>query len=108
MAKATKTGLVTGNKMDKTVVVSVERLVRHPLYKRSFKVTSKFLAHDEANRCQVGDRVRIEECRPLSRRKRWRVVDVVLSQKAAEGAAAGSGVAAEAAGATTTTAESAE
>ena len=87
MAKATKTGLVTGNKTDKTVVVAVERLVRHPLYKRSFKVTSKFLAHDETNRCQVGDRVRIEECRPLSRRKRWRVMDIVFSQMVLEEAA---------------------
>lgn len=83
MSKATKVGLVTGNRMDKTIVVAVERLVRHPLYKRSFKVTSKFLAHDERNRCQVGDRVRIEECRPLSRRKRWRVVDIVFSPEVA-------------------------
>ncbi len=80
MAKATKTGLVTGNKMDKTAVVAVERRIRHPLYKRAFKVTSKFLAHDETNRCRVGDRVRIEECRPLSRRKRWRVMDIVFSR----------------------------
>jgi small subunit ribosomal protein S17 len=63
--------------MDKTVVVAVERLVRHPLYKRSFKKTSTFFAHDEANQCEVGDRVRIIESRPLSLRKRWRVVNVV-------------------------------
>jgi small subunit ribosomal protein S17 len=63
--------------MDKTVVVKVERVVRHPLYKRSFKKTSSFLAHDEQNQCEVGDRVRIIESRPLSRKKRWRVVNVV-------------------------------
>jgi small subunit ribosomal protein S17 len=63
--------------MDKTVIVKVERLVRHPLYKRAFKKTSTFLAHDEGNQCEIGDRVRIIESRPLSRRKRWRVVNVV-------------------------------
>jgi small subunit ribosomal protein S17 len=80
MPKAVKVGVVTKNKMDKTVVVSVERLVRHPLYKRSFKKTSTFMAHDENNRCQVGDRVRIIESRPISNRKRWRVIEVVASQ----------------------------
>ncbi len=69
MPKAVKVGVVTGNKMDKTVVVAVERLVRHPMYKRAFKKTSTFMAHDENNRCQVGDRVRIIESRPLSSRK---------------------------------------
>ena len=77
MPRAIKVGVVTSNKMDKTVVVKVERLVRHPLYMRSFKKTSTFLAHDEGNQCEVGDRVRIIESRPLSRRKRWRVVNVV-------------------------------
>ena len=77
MPRAIKVGVVTSNKMDKTVVVKVERLVRHPLYKRSFKKTSSFLAHDEQNQCKIGDRVRIIESRPLSRRKRWRVVSVV-------------------------------
>jgi small subunit ribosomal protein S17 len=77
MPRAIKVGVVTSNKMDKTVVVKVERLVRHPLYKRSFKKTSTFLAHDEGNQCEIGDRVRIIESRPLSRRKRWRVVNVV-------------------------------
>ena len=80
MPKAVKVGVVTGNKMDKTVVVAVVRLVRHPMYKRSFKKTSTFMAHDEDNRCQVGDRVRIIESRPLSNRKRWRVIEVVTSQ----------------------------
>ena len=94
MPKAVKVGVVTGNKMDKTVVVAVVRLVRHPMYKRSFKKTSTFMAHDEDNRCQVGDRVRIIESRPISSRKRWRVIEVVTSQarletKPAEETAAG-------------------
>ncbi len=84
MPKVTKVGVVTSNKMAKSVVVSVERLVRHPLYLRSFKKTSTFMAHDEDNRCQIGDRVRIEECRPLSRRKRWKVVDVLRREPVAE------------------------
>ena len=84
MPKVTKVGVVTSNKMDKSVVVSVERLVRHPLYRRSFKKTSTFMAHDQDNRCQVGDRVRIEECRPLSRRKRWKVVEVLGREPVAE------------------------
>jgi small subunit ribosomal protein S17 len=81
MSKATKVGIVTGNKMDKTAVVSVERLVRHALYKRAFKKTSTFLVHDESNRCKVGDRVRIAECRPISKRKHWRVVEILESAR---------------------------
>jgi small subunit ribosomal protein S17 len=77
MAKATKVGVVTSNKMNKTAVVSVERLVRHPLYKRAFKKTSTFMIHDEENRCKIGDRVRIVECRPLSKSKRWRLVEIL-------------------------------
>ncbi len=84
MPKVTKVGVVTKNKMSKTVQVSVERLVRHPLYIRSFKKTSTFLAHDEDNRCRIGDRVRILEARPLSRRKRWRVVEILFSPAARE------------------------
>ena len=72
-----KVGIVTGNKMQKTVVVTVERQVAHPLYRRVVRHSKKFLAHDEKNQCQVGDTVRIEETRPLSARKRWRVVEVV-------------------------------
>jgi small subunit ribosomal protein S17 len=79
MAKVTKVGVVTGNKMNKTAVVAVERLVRHPLYKRAFKKTSTFMVHDEENRCKVGDRVRIVECRPISKRKHWRVVEILQS-----------------------------
>lgn len=81
MPKATKVGVVTGNKMEKTAVVSVERLVRHALYKRAYKKTSTFLVHDEANRCKVGDRVRIAECRPISKRKHWRVVEILESAR---------------------------
>lgn len=77
-----KVGKVTSNKMQKTVVVTVERQVTHPLYKRVVRRSKKFLAHDEKNECRVGDQVRIQETRPLSRRKRWRVVEVV--RKAAE------------------------
>lgn len=79
--RKTKTGLVVSDKMDKSIVVSVERLVRHPLYGKFFKKTSKFMAHDENNECQAGDRVRIMETRPLSRRKRWRLVEVVEKAK---------------------------
>jgi len=91
MAKVTKVGVVTSNKMDKTAVVAVERLVRHPLYKRSFKKTSTFMVHDEENRCRIGDKVRIVECRPISRHKRWRLVEVLETppaEIAAEAAAA--------------------
>jgi small subunit ribosomal protein S17 len=72
-----KVGRVVADKMDKTVVVSVERLRRHPIYKRVVRLSSKFKAHDQENEARVGDTVRIEESRPLSREKRWRVVEVV-------------------------------
>ncbi|MEO6058971.1 MAG: 30S ribosomal protein S17 [Candidatus Limnocylindria bacterium] len=72
-----KVGRVISDKMDKTVVVSIERLRRHPVYKRVVRLSSKFKAHDEENTAHVGDTVRIEESRPISRDKRWRVVEVV-------------------------------
>jgi small subunit ribosomal protein S17 len=75
--RRTKTGRVVSDKMDKTVVVSVERLRRHPIYKRVVRLSTKFKAHDEENSARVGDTVRIEESRPLSRDKRWTVVEVV-------------------------------
>jgi small subunit ribosomal protein S17 len=75
--RRTKVGRVVSDKMDKTVVVSVERLRRHPIYKRVVRLSSKFKAHDEENTARVGDTVRIEESRPLSRDKRWTVVQVV-------------------------------
>ncbi len=74
-------GVVVSDKMDKTVVVAVDRLVRHPLYKKVVRRTSKFYAHDEFNECRVGDIVEIMETRPLSKRKRWRVVRIVQRAK---------------------------
>ena len=72
-----RTGRVVSDKMDKTIVVAVETLVRHPLYQRTIRKTRKFKAHDEQNTCRIGDKVRIMETRPLSRDKRWRVVEVL-------------------------------
>jgi len=72
-----KVGVVTSNKMQKTVVVTVERQIIQPFYKRVIRHSKRFLAHDEKNECRPGDRVRIQETRPLSRRKRWRVVEFV-------------------------------
>jgi small subunit ribosomal protein S17 len=72
-----RVGHVVSDKMDKTAVVAVTRLVRHPMYKRFVKRTTRFKAHDEKNECHVGDIVRITETRPLSKDKRWRVVEVV-------------------------------
>jgi len=75
--RKTKVGRVVSDKMDKTIVVSVERLARHRLYKRVIRLTTRFKAHDEDNEARVGDTVRIEESRPLSATKRWRLVAVV-------------------------------
>ena len=71
------TGRVVSNKMDKTVSVMVERQVKHPLYKKYIRLSTKLLAHDEQNECGEGDTVMIEECRPLSRNKSWRLLKVV-------------------------------
>ena len=75
--RATKIGVVASDKADKTVVVRVERIVLHPKYKRYIRRSAKFMAHDEANSCRIGDTVEIVESRPLSARKRWRVSRVV-------------------------------
>ena len=75
--RKTKVGRVVSDKMDKTIVVSVERLARHRLYKRVIRLTTKFKAHDEPNDAHIGDTVLIEESRPLSATKRWRLVEVV-------------------------------
>ena len=75
--RKTKVGRVVSDKMDKTIVVSVERLARHPIYKRVIRLTTKFKAHDEENDAHTGDTVLIEESRPLSATKRWRLVSVV-------------------------------
>jgi small subunit ribosomal protein S17 len=74
-------GLVVGDRMDKTVVVAVTRLVRHRLYRRVIRRTTRLHAHDEANACGVGDRVQVMETRPLSKSKRWRVVKIVEKAK---------------------------
>lgn len=79
--RKSRVGIVVSNSMDKTAVVSVERLVKHPFYKKYIKRTSKFKAHDNANECQVGDKVKIMETRPLSKTKRWRVVEIVEKAK---------------------------
>ena len=70
-------GTVTSNKMDKTIVVSVETSVKHPIYGKIVKRTYKLKAHDEENKCQIGDKVKVMETRPLSKDKRWRLVEVV-------------------------------
>jgi len=75
--RKTKVGRVVSDKMDKTIVVSVERLTRHRLYKRVMKASTKFAAHDEQNEAKIGDTVLIEESRPLSATKRWRLVSVL-------------------------------
>jgi small subunit ribosomal protein S17 len=72
-----KEGVVISNKMNKTIVVAVVSLKRHRIYKRTYKQTKHFYAHDEENRCQIGDQVRIEETRPLSKLKRWRLIEIV-------------------------------
>ena len=85
-----KIGIVTSNKMQKTVVVTVERQITHPLYKRVVRSSARFLAHDEKNQCRIGDRVRIRQTRPLSARKRWRVIDIIT--RASEVASVESGL----------------
>lgn len=82
--RKTKTGRVVSDKMDKTIVVTVERLSRHPIYKRVVRLTTRFKAHDENNEARVGDTVRIVESRPLSATKRWRLEEIVA--RAGEGA----------------------
>lgn len=82
--RKTRTGTVISDKMDKTVVVLVESLRRHPLYKKVVRRTSKFKAHDEANACKVGDVVKIIETRPLSKEKRWRVAEIISRKEVVE------------------------
>ena len=91
--RKTKVGRVVSDKMDKTIVVSVERLARHRLYKRVIRLSTKFKAHDEANEARIGDTVLIEETRPMSATKRWRLVDVV--QRAGDHGLPGESVVAE-------------
>ena len=79
--RKTNVGLVVSNKMDKTIVVAIEDSVKHPLYKKIIKRTVKLKAHDENNECSIGDRVRVMETRPLSKEKRWRLVEVIEKAK---------------------------
>lgn len=79
--RKTRIGVVSSNKMDKTITVNVERKVKHPLYGKFVKKTTKFHAHDEKNECSIGDTVRIMETRPMSKTKRWRLVEVVEKVK---------------------------
>jgi len=76
-----RTGLVVSDKMDKSITVIVERKVKHPIYGKFVKKTSKFIAHDEKNDCNIGDKVRIMETRPLSKNKCWRLVEIIERAK---------------------------
>ena len=80
-SRRTITGIVVSNKMDKSIVVEVEEARRHPLYGKTQKISKKFMAHDENNECSIGDKVKIMETRPLSKNKRWRLVEVVEKVK---------------------------
>lgn len=79
--RKTRVGKVISNKMDKSIIITVERRVKHRLYKKFFKKTTKFMAHDEKNECTIGDTVKIMETRPLSKNKRWRLVEVIQKAK---------------------------
>lgn len=79
--RKTRIGIVSSNKMDKTITVAVERKVKHPIYGKFVKKTTSFHAHDDKNECSIGDTVRIMETRPLSKTKRWRLVDVIEKVK---------------------------
>ena len=79
--RKTRVGVVVSNKMDKTIVVALKDNVRHPLYKKIIKRTIKLKAHDEENTCNVGDKVKIMETRPLSKDKRWRLVEIIEKAK---------------------------
>ncbi|MFV0605703.1 MAG: 30S ribosomal protein S17 [Niabella sp.] len=79
--RKTRVGVVTSNKMEKTITVAVQRRIKHPIYGKFLKKTTRFHAHDEKNECNIGDTVRIMETRPLSKLKRWRLVEVVEKVK---------------------------
>jgi small subunit ribosomal protein S17 len=79
--RKTRTGVVTSNKMNKTVAVTVERKLRHPIYGKFVKKTKSFMAHDENNDCNIGDVVKIMETRPMSKLKRWRLVEIIERAK---------------------------
>lgn len=79
--RKTRIGLVSSSKMDKSITVAIEKRIKHPIYKKYFKKTTKFMAHDEKNECTVGDIVKIMETKPLSKKKRWRLVEIVEKAK---------------------------
>lgn len=79
--RKTKVGVVVSNKMEKSIIVAIERRVAHPIYKKYFKKTTKLMAHDEKNECGIGDVVKIMETRPLSKDKKWRLVEIVEKAK---------------------------
>ena len=79
--RKTRVGIVVSNKMNKTITVAIERRVPHPIYKKYFRKTTKLMAHDEKGECKLGDKVKIMETRPLSSRKRWRLVEILEKAK---------------------------
>ncbi|MCX6151567.1 MAG: 30S ribosomal protein S17 [Ignavibacteriales bacterium] len=79
--RKTRIGYVVSNKMEKSIIVAIERKVAHALYKKYFKKTTKLMAHDEKNECKIGDKVKIMETRPLSKSKKWRLVEIVERAK---------------------------
>ena len=79
--RKTRVGVVSSNKMDKTISVTVQRRIKHPIYGKFMKKSKKFIAHDETNDCNIGDTVRIMETRPISKLKRWRLVEVIERAK---------------------------
>lgn len=80
-SRKTKVGIVVKNKMQKSIVIAIERKVAHPIYKKYFKKTTKLMAHDEKNECGIGDVVKVMETRPLSKNKKWRVVQILEKAK---------------------------
>ncbi|HEY7750763.1 MAG TPA: 30S ribosomal protein S17 [Ignavibacteriaceae bacterium] len=79
--RKTRIGLVVSNKMEKTITVAIERRVPHPIYKKYFRKTTKLMAHDEKKECGIGDKVRIMETRPISLKKRWRLIEIIEKAK---------------------------
>ena len=79
--RKTRIGVVVSNKMDKTITIAIERRIPHPIYKKYFKKTTKLMAHDEKQECNIGDKVKVMETRPLSKNKRWRLVEIVEKAK---------------------------
>lgn len=79
--RKTRIGIVVSNKMNKTVTIAIERRVPHPIYKKYFKKTTKLMVHDEKQECGIGDKIKVMETRPLSKNKRWRLVEIVEKAK---------------------------